>query len=97
VFRYSNTDYLLLGLIIERATGQRLEAQLWQRILKPLGLTDTELPGVDPVIRGPHATGYTRLAADFASRGSGFESTSPKWIGGASRLASAGRGGKQVR
>lgn len=62
-FRYSNTDYLLLGLVVERATGQRLDAQLWQRVLQPLGLRDTELPAVDPVLRGRHATGYTRLVA----------------------------------
>lgn len=62
--RYCSTDYILLGLIVERATGQRFDAQLWQRIIQPLGLTDTELPTVDPHIRGEHADGHVRGAAD---------------------------------
>jgi D-alanyl-D-alanine carboxypeptidase len=63
-FRYCNTDYILLGMIIEQATGQRVDAQLWQRIFKPLGLNDTTFPTVDPCLRGPHATGYLRWSAD---------------------------------
>jgi len=60
-FRYSNTDYILLGLIAERATGQRLAAQLWQRVFAPAGLRETYFPEADTRIRGPHATGYVRL------------------------------------
>ncbi len=63
-YRYSNTDYLLLGLIIEAATGQRVDAQLWQRIFRPLGLNQTTFPTVDPYIRGPHADGHLRFSAD---------------------------------
>lgn len=63
-YRYCNTDYILLGMIIEQATGQRVDAQLWQRIIKPLGLTDTTLPTVDPYLRGPHAKGYLRISPD---------------------------------
>lgn len=63
-YRYCNTDYILLGMLIEKATGQRVDAQLWQRIIKPLGLNDTTFPTVDPHMRGPHAKGYIRWAAD---------------------------------
>lgn len=59
-YRYSNTDYILLGLIVERATGERVEAQLWRRIFKPLGLADTVFPTADPYLRGQHATGHVR-------------------------------------
>jgi len=62
-FRYSNTDYVLLGMIVEQATGERVEAQLWQRIFQPLGLRDTYFPAVDPYLRGQHATGYLRFDA----------------------------------
>jgi D-alanyl-D-alanine carboxypeptidase len=61
-FRYNNTDYVLLGMAIEEATGQRVDAQMWQRILDPLGLHDTTFPAVDPYLRGPHAPGYLRSA-----------------------------------
>lgn len=63
-FRYCNTDYILLGMMIEAATGERVDAQMWQRIIKPLHLADTTFPTVDPYLRGPHATGYLRMAPD---------------------------------
>jgi D-alanyl-D-alanine carboxypeptidase len=63
-YRYCNTDYILLGMLIEQATGERVDAQLWQRIVKPLGLSQTTFPTVDPYLRGPHAKGYLRTAAD---------------------------------
>jgi D-alanyl-D-alanine carboxypeptidase len=37
---------------------------VWQRIIKPLGLTDTTFPTVDPHLRGPHAKGYLRMPLD---------------------------------
>jgi D-alanyl-D-alanine carboxypeptidase len=43
-FSYSNTNYILAGLLVERVTGQPLDDQLEQRIFQPLGLDHTELP-----------------------------------------------------
>lgn len=60
-FRYSNTDYIILGLLIEAVTGEHLEAALWRRACYPLDLRHTTLPCADPYLRGPHATGYLRL------------------------------------
>jgi D-alanyl-D-alanine carboxypeptidase len=62
-YRYCNTDYLL-GMIVERVTGQRVDAQMWQRVIKPLGLDATTFPTVDPYLRGPHARGYLRTSPD---------------------------------
>jgi D-alanyl-D-alanine carboxypeptidase len=42
-FQYSNTDYIALGLIIERITGRSLPQELEQRILRPLGLRNTQI------------------------------------------------------
>lgn len=64
VHRYSSTDYVLLGLLVERATGERVDAQLWRRVIDPLGLTGTTFPTVDPYLRGPHPVGYIRAAPD---------------------------------
>lgn len=60
VHRYCNTDYVLLGLVVERATRERVDAQLWQRLFAPLGLHDTTFPTADPRLRGPHARGHLR-------------------------------------
>jgi D-alanyl-D-alanine carboxypeptidase len=43
-WEYSNTNYIALGVIIERVTGNTFERELKRRILKPLGLRQTALP-----------------------------------------------------
>lgn len=44
-FSYSNTNYTLLGLLIEHATGNEFADELQKRILDPLELKDTYLDG----------------------------------------------------
>jgi D-alanyl-D-alanine carboxypeptidase len=83
VHRYCNTDYVLLGLIVERATGERLEAQLWKRIFVPLRLDSTTFPTVDPHLRGPHATGYHRASPDAPYTDCTVLSPSESWAAGA--------------
>ena len=82
-YRYCNTDYILLGMLIEQATGQRVDAQLWQRIIKPLGLNDTTFPTVDPHLRGPHAKGYIRWGADVPYVEFTSMTPSESWTAGA--------------
>jgi D-alanyl-D-alanine carboxypeptidase len=55
---YSNTGYVLLGLVLERVTHRPLASLLRQRVIGPLGLRDTYLPRRDPDLRGYHARGY---------------------------------------
>jgi D-alanyl-D-alanine carboxypeptidase len=55
---YSNTNYILAGLIIERVTGKDAATEIARRIIRPLGLAHTYFPGTDPVIRGPHSAAY---------------------------------------
>ncbi len=43
-FSYSNTNYLVLGLIVERATGHSLRQELRRRIFRPLHLSSTRFP-----------------------------------------------------
>jgi D-alanyl-D-alanine carboxypeptidase len=57
-FAYSNTNYVLAGLIVEQVTGRSLESEVGRRILRPLKLRDTYFEGADPVIRGPHMHAY---------------------------------------
>jgi D-alanyl-D-alanine carboxypeptidase len=57
-FAYSNTNYLVAGLIVESVTGKPLGAVLRQRIFRPLGLRHTAfgLTGTSP---RPSAHGYS--------------------------------------
>ncbi|WP_241259415.1 serine hydrolase domain-containing protein [Rhodococcus sp. KRD197] len=58
-WEYSNTNYLVLGLLIERVTERVLAEQIDQRIVRPLGLQHTYLPNPgERELRGPHADGY---------------------------------------
>lgn len=41
VYEYSNTNYIILGMIIERVSGKTYEQFLTDRILKPVGLKNT--------------------------------------------------------
>jgi D-alanyl-D-alanine carboxypeptidase len=57
-FGYSNTGYIVLGLLVERITGHKLKYAFDRRILRPLSLRDTDF-ATGPSIRGRHAHGYT--------------------------------------
>ncbi|MFI6603211.1 serine hydrolase domain-containing protein [Nonomuraea sp. NPDC050536] len=57
-FSYSNTNYIVLGMLIERVTGRPYETEVRERIVRPLGLRHTSLPGASPQIPGPHAHNY---------------------------------------
>jgi D-alanyl-D-alanine carboxypeptidase len=54
---YSNTNYIVLGLIAEAATGRPIAAELEQRIFAPLRLDDASLPST-PRIAGGHVHGH---------------------------------------
>jgi D-alanyl-D-alanine carboxypeptidase len=54
---YSNTNYVVLGLVVEAVTGRPLGEELQARIIDPLQLRATSFD-VDPVIRDPFAHGY---------------------------------------
>ncbi len=54
---YSNTGYIVLGLVVEKATATPLEQQLRHRIFEPLGLTRTTFPAA-PAMPRPFAHGY---------------------------------------
>ncbi|PJN41896.1 peptidase [Streptomyces sp. CB02959] len=58
---YRGINYVLLALLIERLTGRHYGEVIADRILHPLGLRRTSLPGRDPRIHGPHVHGYLRM------------------------------------
>jgi D-alanyl-D-alanine carboxypeptidase len=62
-FLYSDTGYLLVGLVIERVSGRRYEDEVRDRFLKPLALSSID-PSDRPVLRGLVA-GYARPGNPF--------------------------------
>jgi D-alanyl-D-alanine carboxypeptidase len=57
-FSYSNADYWLLAMVLERATGQTYTEQIEGRVLRPLGLTHTVLPSNTTRLPSPFLHGY---------------------------------------
>ena len=60
-FDYSNTNTVLLGLVVEAVSGQSLKSFIEENILKPAGISWTVVP-VGAEIPIPHAHGYLALA-----------------------------------
>jgi D-alanyl-D-alanine carboxypeptidase len=55
-FAYSLTDYIALGLVVEKVTGHPVTQELTRRIVRPLRLSHTELPSTRTV-SGLHEPG----------------------------------------
>ncbi|OEJ35439.1 alkaline D-peptidase [Streptomyces subrutilus] len=67
-FSYSNTNYVLAGLIIEKAGGRTYEAEVRDRIIKPLGLRATSNPGNSIHVPRPGSRHYSKLFASAPDR-----------------------------
>ncbi|HEX8753259.1 MAG TPA: serine hydrolase domain-containing protein [Solirubrobacterales bacterium] len=57
-YEYSNTNYVLLGLLVEAVTGERIARYVERHILRPLHMEHTFVPSGATFPR-PHADGYT--------------------------------------
>ncbi|TYB44059.1 serine hydrolase domain-containing protein [Actinomadura chibensis] len=58
-WQYSNTNYVLAGLLVQKVTGRPVGEEITNRIIRPLGLRDTYWPLVgERGIRGAHPKGY---------------------------------------
>lgn len=56
---YTNTNYIVAGLILESVTGRPAAEEITRRIITPLGLTHTYFPAAgDTGVRAPMAHGY---------------------------------------
>ncbi len=61
--RYSNAGYIVLGLIIERITGQTYRQYVQQHVFEPAGMKDTGLWAIDEDVPN-RVTGYTMHGPD---------------------------------
>lgn len=59
---YSNTNYLLAGMIAEKAGGASWQDLVAHRIIAKLGLRNTSIPGLDPFLPDPHVNAYLTTA-----------------------------------
>ena len=70
-FAYSNTNYTLLGMVLEQATGEKVSAVIRARVLVPLALERTFLDGEEalpePLVRGNDTRGRDQTNAEDPS------------------------------
>ncbi|MEV8531461.1 serine hydrolase domain-containing protein [Streptomyces sp. NPDC051211] len=57
-YKYSNTNFVVVGMLIEKASGRSVAKEYERRIIKPLGLKNTSYVHPDVRIKGTHARGY---------------------------------------
>ena len=63
-WKYTNTNYVVLGMLVERVSQRPVGEQIDERIVKKLGLSHTYFPAPgDKSIKGTHPQGY-HLSAD---------------------------------
>ncbi|WP_407841459.1 serine hydrolase domain-containing protein [Streptomyces sp. DSM 116496] len=57
-YKYSNTNFVVVGMLIEKATGKPVAKEYERRIIKPLKLKHTSYVHPGTTIKGLHANGY---------------------------------------
>ncbi|MEU1819336.1 serine hydrolase domain-containing protein [Streptomyces roseifaciens] len=77
---YSNTNYVLARLLIEKVTGRSCAEETQERILEPLGLSGTVVPGTSPEIPEPHAHAYYRYEEGGEQKTVDVTRQNPSWI-----------------
>jgi D-alanyl-D-alanine carboxypeptidase len=61
---YSDTNYILAGMVVERAANRTYADAVEGLVIDPLGLRGTRVPGLSPALPSPHATHYSTLFED---------------------------------
>ncbi|KJY44463.1 beta-lactamase [Streptomyces sp. NRRL S-444] len=84
-WEYCNTNTILLGMLVEKVSGQNLDVYLRDHVFAPLKLNATSLPG-NGAMPDPHAHGYT----DFTPKGTVADAThwNPSWAWAAGAMIS---------
>lgn len=81
-FAYCNTNLILLGLVVEKVSGQPLGRYVTEQVVEPAGLRHTFFPA-GAEFPGPHARGYTDQTADGRVRDASGWDPSWGWAAGA--------------
>jgi D-alanyl-D-alanine carboxypeptidase len=78
---YSNTNTVLLGIVIERVTGESLATVLQQRVFRPLRMRNSSLPSESRLPK-PFAYGYTRQTLNQRLGDATYNTPTATWAAG---------------
>ncbi|MFW3460996.1 serine hydrolase domain-containing protein [Streptomyces microflavus] len=86
-WKYSNTNYVLAGLIVQKVTARPLADEIDRRVIKRIGLRHTYFPAPgDASIREPHPHGYYQESAQTPLRD--ITEMDPSWGWAAGQMIS---------
>ncbi|WP_327167349.1 serine hydrolase domain-containing protein [Streptomyces subrutilus] len=85
-YAYANTNYVIAGLLLEKATGQDAEDYITRNVIRKAGLRHTYFPQ-SARIRGPHAKMYESMYGTIAPARD-FSVYDMSWAGTAGALVS---------
>ncbi|MFF4572312.1 serine hydrolase domain-containing protein [Streptomyces sp. NPDC001410] len=63
-YAYSSTNYVLLGMVVRQVTGHSYATEVRRRIIAPLSLAGTSLPGFRSSLPLPHGRAYAADGSD---------------------------------
>jgi D-alanyl-D-alanine carboxypeptidase len=82
-YNYSNTNWFLLGLVIEKVTHDTIQNEIHRRILAPMSLGHTSFPTTNWGMPTPYAHGYSLNGKGQWSDESAVLAPSVSWAAGA--------------
>ncbi|WP_172383875.1 serine hydrolase, partial [Streptomyces sp. MNP-20] len=85
---YSNTNYVVAGMVIEKVTGRPCADEIRDRVITPLRLRATSVPGTTPTLPRPSSRAYSKLSGAAGSRTYDVTELNPSVAGAAGELIS---------
>ncbi|WP_206307550.1 serine hydrolase domain-containing protein [Streptomyces sp. H23] len=87
-WKYSNTNYILAGMVIEEATGHPYAEEVRRRIIDPLKLRATSVPGTRVSLPQPSSRAYSKLAESATGPTYDVTRLNPSMAGSAGEMIS---------
>ncbi|MEV7276122.1 serine hydrolase domain-containing protein [Streptomyces sp. NPDC093111] len=87
-WNYSNTNFVLAGMVIEKVTGRPYAKAVENRIVKPLKLRATSVPGTDSRMPRPHSGAYSKLSRETTGPTYDVTALNPSIAGAAGEMIS---------
>ncbi|MFF9429227.1 serine hydrolase domain-containing protein [Streptomyces sp. NPDC090303] len=90
-WNYSNTNFVLAGMVIEKVTGRPYGKAVENRIIKPLKLRATTVPGTRAAMPRPSSPAYSKLSEDVNAPVHDVSALNPSIAGAAGEIVSDSR------
>ncbi|MFD9224165.1 serine hydrolase domain-containing protein [Streptomyces sp. NPDC060064] len=87
-WKYSNTNFILAGMVVERVTGRPYGSEIERRILRPLQLRATSVPGTEARMPRPSGRAYSKLSEDPKAKIHDVTELNPSAAGSAGEMVS---------